>query len=161
MRKERLAAVIVFGLMFNWMIHGEVWAVIYFGAVTAGLFAYYRTIRVEQMLETALVRFVALLGVCLCFSVELQAVEAAAYLMMCAASSALTQRLQSADAGFLDRLSMINMALMPVMMIVMLFCMQNSQAALTVMMMFPVLFQPSGLPVVSPLDVFDKSFSTK
>lgn len=155
MKKERLICGLVLVLMLNWMIHGETGAVLYFGAVLTGLLVYYRSICLEQMFESALLRFVLILSVSLWFSQEMKLFDACAWLMMSVASSAYTQRIQKSDAAFLDQLSMLNMFLMPVMLILVLCCMNGSEMSCFILMCVLSFYQPSGLPLCNPLDSFE------
>lgn len=157
MKKERLICGLVLIMMMNWMIHGELGAVIYFGAVMTGLLVYYRSICLEQIFESALLRFVLILSVSLCFSQEMKLFDACAWLMMSVTSSAYTQRIQKSDAAFLNQLSIFNMLLMPVMLILVLCCMNGSEISCFILMSVLSFYQPSGLPLCNPLDSFEVS----
>ena len=143
MKKERGFVGLGLALIVNYMVHQMFAPAIYFGVVLCGLLVFYAKVDLEKMMKDATVRFVLILMVCLAFNESLGFFQGISVLVLCAVSSAVSQRIHKSSAAFLENLSMINMILFGLV-----FCGLLLQVVFPfVLMMFVALLQPSGLPL--------------
>lgn len=146
-------------LVVNYMAHRQFLPAIYFGIVFCGLLVVYRKIKIDQMMEQALLRFALLLGFALACSIKLDAWEALGWFVLSILSSCFSQRLQKAAAAFLDAISCIN-----IIVCTAVFCTAALSSWMNWDLSFGILlvcavFQPSHLALDNPFESVNSSKS--
>lgn len=142
------------GLSVNYLLHQMNGPAVYFGLVFCGLLVFYFKVELEKMVKDALIRFGFLLVCALFCSVDMDVISAVSWFVLCAFSSAISQRMARYSCESLEKISCFNIVLLgSVFCCVLLSDMLNWNMSLYLMLVC-ALFQPSHLPLAHPFEIW-------
>ena len=131
--------------VLNYLIHQELTACLYFGAVLCGLMVFYRLVELEKGLFEGVIRYVAVLCMALLFHQEISFLQSMCWFVLSVLGSFLTQRVQKSSAAFLESLCLLNLIAGSLLFCAVLFQPWLEWDLSFVLMAGCVLFQPSGV----------------